>query len=364
MAMQKVKKQRSKKWLVNLILGIICFIWIIPTFGLLVSSFRSPDNINSSGWWTVFPHKDWVTSQTIQLPHTTDFHKPITVKGHTYTDKQLQEGIIAQNQKIMWENRLSKTIGIQEKKWVMGNHFTLSNYNNVLSAGQVSVTQGGVKQTVQGEGLGRSFLNTLAVSIPATIIPITISIFAAYALAWMKFPGRKIFLAVIVGLLVVPAQVALVPDLKSYMALGINGTYLAVWLTHTVFGLSLTTYFLHNYISDIPRSIFESAFIDGASHFNVFTRLIVPLSVPAIASIGIFQFLWVWNDYLISLIYLSGVPGHETLTMALANMVGSRGSDWQLLTSGAFVSMLLPLLVFFFMQRYFVRGMLGGAEKG
>ena len=183
--------------------------------------------------------------------------------------------------------------------------------------------------------------------------------------AWMRFPGRTILFAMVVALLVVPLQVALIPLLRDFTrACGINGTYLALWLAHTGFGLPLATYLLYNYISQLPREMLESAFIDGASHFTIFTRLILPLSVPALASFAIFQFLWVWNDYLVALIFLGTSPQTQVVTMRLASIVGSRGQDWYLLTSGAFVSMILPLAVFFALQRYFVRGLLAGSVKG
>ena len=166
------------------------------------------------------------------------------------------------------------------------------------------------------------------------------------------------------ALLVVPLQIALVPILKDYSRLNLNGTFLAIWLAHTGFGLPLATYLLFNYISTLPRETLESAFIDGASHFTVFTRLILPLSVPALASFAIFQFLWVWNDYLVALIFLGSDPNFQVVTMRLANIVGDRGQDWHLLTAGAFISMLLPLIVFFSLQRYFVRGLLAGSVKG
>ena len=216
----------------------------------------------------------------------------------------------------------------------------------------------------QGPDLSGAFLNSLAVSIPATVIPILIAAFAAYGFAWMSFPGRKWFFIMVVALLVVPLQIALVPILRDYVTLNLNGTFLAVWLAHTGFGLPLATYLLYNYVSQLPRDILESAFIDGASHFTIFTRLILPLSVPALASFAIFQFLWVWNDYLVALIFIGAKPDTQVLTMRLAEMVGSRGSDWQLLTAGAFISMVLPLVVFFSLQRFFVRGLLAGSVKG
>lgn len=180
----------------------------------------------------------------------------------------------------------------------------------------------------------------------------------------MNFPGRRVFFIMVIALLVVPLQIALVPILTDYVAFDLNGTFLGVWLAHTGFGLSLATYLLYGYISTLPRDILESAFLDGASHFTIFTRLILPLSVPALAAFAIFQFLWVWNDYLITLIFIGSKPDVQVLTMRIAEMVGSRGNDWHLLTAGAFVSMILPLIVFFSLQRYFVRGLLSGSVKG
>jgi alpha-glucoside transport system permease protein len=210
-----------------------------------------------------------------------------------------------------------------------------------------------------------SFLNSLTVTIPATVIPILIAAFAAYGFAWMNFPGRRLLFIMVVALLVVPLQVALIPILRDYVKLSLNGTYLAVWLAHTGFGLPLATYLLFNYISGLPRDILESAFIDGASHFTIFLRLILPLSVPALASFGIFQFLWVWNDYLVALIFLGVTRGDiQVLTQRIVGLIGSRGNDWHLLTAAAFVSMAVPLLVFFSLQRYFVRGLLAGSVKG
>jgi alpha-glucoside transport system permease protein len=180
----------------------------------------------------------------------------------------------------------------------------------------------------------------------------------------MRFPARKLLFTLVVGLLVVPLQIALVPILRDFVTLNINGTFLAVWLAHTGFGLPLATYLLYNYISELPRDIFESAFIDGASHFTIFVRLVLPLSVPALASFAIFQFLWVWNDYLVALIFIGASPTSQLLTQRLAEIVGSRGQDWHLLTAGAFITMLLPLIVFFSLQRFFVRGLLAGSVKG
>jgi alpha-glucoside transport system permease protein len=219
-------------------------------------------------------------------------------------------------------------------------------------------------EVVPGDNMIRSFMNSLIVAVPSTVIPILIAAFAAYAFAWMKFPGRRQMFIMIVALQVVPLQIALVPILRDYRALHLNGTFLGIWLSHTGFGLPLATYLLYNYISSLPREILESASIDGASHFAAFTKLVLPLSLPALAAFAIFQFLWVWNDYLVALIFLGGNPEFELVTQRMAAIVGARGQDWHLLTAGAFVSMVLPLIVFFALQRYFVRGLLAGSVKG
>jgi alpha-glucoside transport system permease protein len=219
-------------------------------------------------------------------------------------------------------------------------------------------------EVIPGQDMSQAFLNSLAVSIPSTVIPILIAAFAAYAFAWMQFPGRRIMFILVVGLLVVPLQIALVPILRDYNALNLNGTFLAIWLAHTGFGLTLATYLLFNYISTLPREMLESAFIDGASHFTIFTRMILPLSTPALASFAIFQFLWVWNDYLVALVFLGVDPNFKVVTQRLADLTGTFGNDWHLLTAGAFVTMILPLAVFFALQRFFVRGLMAGSVKG
>lgn len=225
---------------------------------------------------------------------------------------------------------------------------TLVNYIDVLTA----------------EGMGQAFINSLTVAIPATVIPIAIATFAAYALAWMEFPGRQWIFIAVVALLVVPLQMTFIPVLRAYRDLGMAGTFLAVWLAHTGYGMPLGIYLLRNYIGSLPRDLIEAASVDGASHLKIFTKLIVPLSMPAIASFAVFQFLWVWNDLLVALVYLGGTPDVAPVTLKLSSLVGSRGQDWHLLTAGAFVSMVVPLGVFFALQRYFVRGLLAGSVKG
>ncbi|CCQ61151.1 carbohydrate ABC transporter permease [Crocosphaera watsonii] len=222
---------------------------------------------------------------------------------------------------------------------------------------------GNYLEVIQSQGMGQAFLNSLTISIPATIIPIAIAAFAAYGFAWMEFPGRQFLFLIVVCLLVVPLQTTLIPILRAYRDLGLANTFLGVWLAHTGYGLPLGIYLLRNYIGALPRDLIEAAKVDGASHLKIFTRLIVPLSMPAIASFAVFQFLWVWNDLLIALVYLGGTKNVAPVTIQLSNMVGSRGQDWYLLTAGAFISMTVPLMVFFALQRYFVRGMLAGSVK-
>ncbi len=226
--------------------------------------------------------------------------------------------------------------------------FHLANYADVLT----------------GQGMAQAFLNSLVISIPATVMPIAIATFAAYALAWMRFPGRQLLLALIVGLLVVPLQMTLIPVLRTYNQLGLAGSFLAVWLAHTGYGLPLGIYLLRNYIGTLPKDLIEAATIDGADHLKIFTKIVVPLSTPAIASFAVFQFLWVWNDLLVALVYLGGKKEVAPVTLVLRNLVGDRGQDWHLLTAGAFISMTVPLIVFFALQRYFVRGLLAGSVKG
>jgi alpha-glucoside transport system permease protein len=272
-------------WGLRLTMLLVCVLWLVPTIGLLITSFRTADAANTSGWWTVFTHP-------------------------------------------------------------FNNQWTLSNYSQVMR-----------------EGIGNAFLNSLAVSLPATIIPVMIAAFAAYAFTFMQFPFRDTLFIIVVGLLVVPMQVAFVPLLKIYGNLGLTGTFPAVWLAHIGFGMPLAIFILRNYMATLPRAVIESAKIDGASHFQTFWRLIVPMSVPALASFAIFQFLWTWNDYLIALIFLG--PGENAvLTVQVAGLVGQQNQGWQLLTAGAFISMVVPLIVFLSLQRYFVRGLTAGSVKG
>lgn len=273
---------------IHFVLIFIALIWMLPTLGLLITSFRTPADIQSTGWWTVLSH-------------------PFNP-----------------------------------------NQYTLENYKAVIG----------------NEGMGRAFLNSLFITVPATVIPISIAAFAAFAFAWMKFPGRNFLFMLVVGLMVIPLQMTFIPILSIFAKINLAGKFPAVWLAHSGYGLPLMIYLLHGFIAGLPRELFDSAAIDGASPIKMFFRIVVPLSVPAIASATIFQFLWVWNDLLVALIYLGSSQQVAPVTLRVANLVGSRGQDWQVLTAAAFVSMVLPLALFFALQRYFVRGILAGSVKG
>lgn len=361
-------KKTLNKFLVNGILAILVILWLIPTFGVFVSSFRDRFDIQTTGWWKVFPHKDYVVARIIDPREAgLDPDQAMTVEGVTATFEEMRQGITAPDgTRLIWiGNKRIGRIEVQEYEWVINTSFTLDNYEQVLLGKDFEYRRlDGTVEIIRGDDFSGALFNSLAVTIPSTVIPILIAAFAAYGFAWINFPGRRLMFIVVVALLVVPLQVALVPILRDYAKIQLNGTFLAIWLAHTGFGLPLAVYLLFNYISSLPREILESAFIDGASHFTVFLRLILPLSVPALASFAIFQFLWVWNDYLVALIFMGGNPEFQVVTMRLANMVGDRGQDWHLLTAGAFVSMVLPLVVFFSLQRYFVRGLMAGSVKG
>lgn len=364
----KATKRSSGKFWINFVLAVICFLWIIPTVGLFVSSFRTRLEIQTSGWWSIFPHREFVMAKEYQPDPPIDWNAAqVEIEGVTGTFEQFRAGVSTPDgRQIKWVgNKRLGRLQIQEQQWIYLGNFTLENYSNVLTGKEYILKNAdGSEQKVKGDDMSNAFLNSLAVTIPSTLIPILIAAFAAYGFAWMRFPLRRTLFIIVIALLVVPLQIALIPILRDYMKLGLTGTLLAVWLAHTGFGLPLATYLLYNYISELPRDIFESAFIDGASPFTVFVRLVLPLSVPALASFSIFQFLWVWNDYLVALIFIGSQADRQVLTMRLAEIVGSRGNDWQLLTAGAFVTMVLPLIVFFSLQRFFVRGLLAGSVKG
>ncbi|WP_022890486.1 carbohydrate ABC transporter permease [Agromyces italicus] len=282
---------------------LIAVVWTLPTFGLLISSFRPADLINTTGWWTVFENWGW----------------------------------------------------------------TLDNYSEVLLSASATAPQ-----------LGSYFVNSLAITIPVVVFATVLAAMAAYALAWIKFPFSDWVFVIIFALQIVPLQMALIPLLQIFtttlkptqewlhevIPIIPDETYVQVWIAHTIFGLPLAIFLLHNFISEIPRELMEAARVDGANHGQIFLRVVVPLSVPILASFAIFQFLWVWNDLLVALVFSGGTADVAPLTQRLAELAGSRGQSWQRLTAAAFVSLVVPLIVFFSLQRYFVRGLLAGSTKG
>ena len=274
-------------WTVKAAVIVICFFWVVPAFGTLVTSFRNELDANNSGWWTALNPANW-------------------------------------------------------------GGFTFSNYHDAIVNAK----------------LGQAFVNSFAIALPATFIPLLIAAFAAYAFTFMQFPGRNVMFLVIVSLLVVPNFVAMVPLLQLYGQLGIGGTFPSVWLFHLGFGMSLAIFLLRNYMATLPREVIESASIDGASHFTTFYRLILPMSTPVLAAFAIFQFLWVWNDLLVALVFLG--PGENApMTVAVKNnLIGQQGQGWNLVTAGGILTMVVPIILFLAMQRYFVRGLTAGSVKG
>ena len=296
---------------------ILLIIWIVPTMGLLITSFRPLQLINTSGWWTAF------TGDTGGLPRFT------------------------------LNNYVDAIVGYRGK----------TSYLEECASGAQSISLNcNVSDILNPRGMGRAFINSLFVTLPATVLPILFAAFAGYAFAWLDFKGRYLLFAILVGLQVVPLQMTLVPILRVYAKLGLNGTFWGVWLFHTGFGMPYAIYLMRNFLGGLPKDLFESAYLDGASHWTAFVKLAIPLAMPAIASLTIFQFLWVWNDLLVALVFLGGTK--PVMTYQISNMVTSLGAGWQLLTAAAFLSMLLPMIIFFALQRFFVRGMLAGAVKG
>ena len=432
----------------NTVLLVLVLVWILPSIGLIVSSFRSPFETNSSGWWNIVPHREYVAveDESVNVRDVCEnqdctLEGPITFEGVTATLEEWRAGIELDDGRFaVWLGSLRVgRIEFQERQWVfprlfwttvdeispadvcpragcvedepieIGANDIVATYEGwqegqKLVIGRRAIWEGGIddgtiliqerdlsfdlyietilgisRQTivtdlttgesisveVRDQPLYENFLNSLAVTLPATIIPIMIAAMAAYAFAWMRFRGRQSVFIVLIMLLVIPIQIALVPLLSDFAGLGINGTFLAVWIAHTAFGLPTATYLLYNYISQLPREILESAHVDGASHFVIFARIVLPLAVPAIVSFMIFQFLWVWNDYLVARVFLGNEA--EVLTQQLVNFQGSVGTAndrGNLLPAAAFISFIVPLVVFLALQRYFVRGLLAGSVKG
>ncbi len=234
--------------------------------------------------------------------------------------------------------------------WFTNFNVTFDNYSAVLNTSDVN--------------LATYFVNSIVITLPSVIIPLTLATLAAYAFAWMKFPGRDILFVAVFAMQIVPIQVTMIPLLQLYVQTGLAGKFWTIWLSHSIFALPLAIYLLHNFMKEVPTELIEAARVDGAGHVRIFTRIMLPLMTPAIAAFGIFQFLWVWNDLLVALVFGGGNLDVSPLTVRLAELSGTRDQDWHLLSAGAFVSLIVPLVVFLSLQRYFVRGLLAGSVKG
>ncbi|MER8566770.1 carbohydrate ABC transporter permease [Mesorhizobium sp. M0924] len=377
-------KSFASRFGVHIAVLVFVAIWTVPTLGILVSSLRDKDQIIASGWWNSFSSSSQTEAGRLP-PASAQVEKDgkFVLAGNIFGDgaarnisafgvksaapTQYPAGTTADlADGVTLQLNADGTFVMSSPKAFEGDRGQRVYY---ASSAPPKFTTDNYKTVLFSEGIGRSFINSLTVTIPATVIPILIAAFAAYALAWMRFPGRALLIATIIGLLVVPLQMSLIPLLKIYNGVGIffgvpSKTYLGIWLAHTGFGLPFAIYLLRSYIAGLPREIMESARIDGASDFEIFVKIVLPLSFPVLASFAIFQFLWVWNDLLVAMVFLGTEGDQIVLTAKLNALLGSRGGDWEILTTSAFVTIIVPLIVFFSLQRYFVRGLLAGSVKG
>ncbi|MCJ8520825.1 alpha-glucoside transport system permease protein [Pseudorhizobium tarimense] len=380
----RIRRVGLPRLLVHLSVLLIVIIWLVPTLGIFVTSIRDRDQITTSGWWTAFSSSSQTSAARLGDPSEQ------RQEGDEYviTGNVFEEGAggtvrafgVRVQEPAAFEAGEDADIGDGETLMVNADGSYVHSKNTPFegSRGQrvyLSVatppefTLENYERVIDAEGIGQSFINSLTVTIPATIIPILIAAFAAYALSWMDFPGRAILIATVIGLIVVPLQMSLIPLLRLYNEVssifGVpSKTYAGIWLAHTAFGMPLAIYLLRNYIAGLPKEIIESARVDGASDFEIFMKIVLPLSFPALASFAIFQFLWVWNDLLIAIVFLGTGRGQLVLTGSLNALLGSRGGNWEILTASAFITIIVPLLVFFGLQRYLVRGLLAGSVKG
>lgn len=364
-------------WVTQISVLFLVILWLIPTVGLLVSSFRDRDAISTSAWWnSPFP--------VVQNLATRASGEPVqegdlwVLEGNVFEQEgqdPLPLAAFGGTSRAPDSTAIGETIELTKDRTLTmqanGDYRYTSPAEikrppSVYFAAETppDFDLGNYQQIMSSDGMDLAFINTLTVTIPATIIPILIAAFAAYALAWMDFPGRGLLIACVVALLVVPLQLALVPMLTFHNKIGIGQSFYGIWFAHTAFGLPLAIYLLRNYMVGLPRDIIENAKVDGATDFQIFTKIVLPLSFPALASFSIFQFLWVWNDLLVAKVFLPSNSESWVMTVKIADdLLGSRGGDWGILAAAAFISIGVPLLVFFTMQRYLVRGLLAGSVK-
>jgi alpha-glucoside transport system permease protein len=381
-------KLTPSRMFLNLAVLFLVTLWTLPTLGILVSSFRDKNLISTSGWWTALSTSE--RSDTFRIKPPTDM---VEKDGKFVIEGNLFEGDAASKKAPVSKFALGtkdprqgtdvgQPLAVGDGQTLLlngdGTYVFTSDKKlegdrgqrvSVLQSVPPSFTTDNYNTVLTAEGIGRSFLNSLTVAIPSTIIPILIAAFAAYALAWMDLPMRGLLVAIVVALLVVPLQLSLIPLLTIYnkagSLLGMSPKgYLGVWLAHTGFGLPFAIYLFRSYIAGLPKDLIESAKVDGANDFRIFTRIVLPLSFPVLASFAIFQFLWTWNDLLVAMVFLGTENEQLVLTGRLNGLLGSRGGNWEILTTSAFITIIVPLLVFFSLQRYFVRGLLAGSVKG
>ena len=368
----------------NLAVFFFVVLWVLPTLGLLVSSLRDKDALANSGWWTAFGDSRQVdkirlAGASVQIEKDGAYE----IVGNLFGEEGTKGSIVRFGLKVVEPTRYSigetakfkngSTLTLQENgdyAWRSEKPFAHDRGKNVYVETSVPprFTLENYGEVLSKTGMGRSFVNSFTVAIPATFIPILIAAFAAYALAWMRFPGRKLLIATVVGLLVVPLQMSLIPVLRFYNVLGSwfgfdPKNYVGIWLAHTGFGLPLAIYLLYSYMASLPKDLVEAARLDGADHFRTFTKVVLPLSFPALASFGIFQFLWVWNDLLVALVFLGKKAHQNVLTSKMRELLGSYGGNWEILTASAFITIVVPVIVFLALQKYFVRGLLTGSVK-